>query len=227
MAEAFLSNLQNVARGVLREDEQQCSICMQAYGTTPSENGIIERPIRLPCNHVMGSECIAIWVSSSVPGGTVNNNTCPICRQVLFHSTPIYAWPAVDYTTQAEVLDRCAEISAELELSFEVRGMAKSIAANAHYLISRWAIFSDRLKIPIAAASVCMASYLLRQGHPLRSIWACVEDQVEFDAIRTAYLALFEIRVDIISAQLLAIAGYEDAASIDEVIPSSQSSEIN
>lgn len=222
MAEAFLNNLPNVARGVLGEDEQRCSICMEPYGCTPSENGIIERPVRLACNHIIGSECIAHWVSSSAQG----TNVCPICRRVLFQPAPFYAWPATNYATQAELLDRCADISDELDLSYDVRGMARLIAVNAHGSISRWGMFSDRLMVPVAAASVCMATYLLEEGQTLRMVWTCVEDQIEFDAVRAAYLALYEIRFDIISAQLLARAGIEHPARIDELLPSSRNSEI-
>ena len=103
--------------------------------------------------------------------------------------------------------------------------MAKLIAVNAHDQTSRWGMFTDRLMIPIAAASVFIAGYLLGEGQPLRLIWSCVDDRVEFDTIRDAYLALFEVRFDIISAQVLATAGL-DAAGIDRILPSARNSEL-
>ena len=55
-------------------------ICLEEYGTNNSEGGIIERPVRLPCNHVFGSQCIATWLSP-IQGA---NNSCPYCRRTLF-----------------------------------------------------------------------------------------------------------------------------------------------
>ena len=45
-----------------------------------SETGIIECSIRLPCNHLVGSHCLATWFH--------HNNSCPICRREFFPATP-------------------------------------------------------------------------------------------------------------------------------------------
>jgi hypothetical protein len=55
-AEDFLRTLPNVRRGELIAEDQKCSICLEPFGTIPSERGVIERPKRLPCGHVVGSE---------------------------------------------------------------------------------------------------------------------------------------------------------------------------
>ena len=50
--------------------------CHEEVGSLSSETGIIECLIRLPCNHLVGSHCIAIWLH--------DNNTCPVCRREFF-----------------------------------------------------------------------------------------------------------------------------------------------
>jgi len=77
MATSFIDSLPNVGRGVLDKDNQKCCLCQEEYGTQASTRGIIERPVKLPCNHIMGSECITLWLTG---GG----NSCPLCRHVFF-----------------------------------------------------------------------------------------------------------------------------------------------
>ena len=45
-----------------------------------SETGIIECSIRLPCDHLVGSHCLATWFH--------HNNSCPICRREFFSAKP-------------------------------------------------------------------------------------------------------------------------------------------
>lgn len=40
------------------------------------ETGLAEFHVSLPCNHVVGSGCIAVWLRTS--------NSCPLCRRVFF-----------------------------------------------------------------------------------------------------------------------------------------------
>ena len=44
------------------------------------ETGLIKLQLRLPCGHVVGSECIAVWLKA--------NNSCPICRREFFPAQP-------------------------------------------------------------------------------------------------------------------------------------------
>ncbi|KAL2037399.1 hypothetical protein N7G274_009884 [Stereocaulon virgatum] len=83
-AEDFLRALPNVRRGEMTIKGQKCSICLEPFGTTPSERGVIERPKRLPCHHVVGSECIHTWVSPNLG----NKHSCPICRYKLYDAHP-------------------------------------------------------------------------------------------------------------------------------------------
>ena len=79
-------------------DNDECPICMQKYVPTnapapgfikrlisiavrqESEQVEPEHAVRLPCQHVMGSNCIERWISSAA----VNHKTCPYCVQTLF-----------------------------------------------------------------------------------------------------------------------------------------------
>lgn len=78
MAASFIESLPNVGRGVLDKENQQCCLCREEYGTEPSTRGIIERPVKLPCDHIIGSECITLWLTTG--GG----NSCPMCRRIFF-----------------------------------------------------------------------------------------------------------------------------------------------
>ena len=75
MAEAFLHELLQMQNSVATKGER-CDICLEEYGTLSRQKGTIEVAIRLPCNHLIGSACITIWLET--------NNTCPICRREFF-----------------------------------------------------------------------------------------------------------------------------------------------
>ena len=77
-AETFLKSLPVLSRMDLPEGSQECPICMEQYQGPPHR----ERPVRLPCKHVMGKDCLQQWQKSCEI--EFNNNTCPICRAVLF-----------------------------------------------------------------------------------------------------------------------------------------------
>ena len=68
----------------LPADKQDCAICMEKY-YGPHQR---ESPIRLPCNHVLGKDCLLTWLKS--PPTNRNNNCCPVCRSVLLERVPIF-----------------------------------------------------------------------------------------------------------------------------------------
>jgi hypothetical protein len=71
-ATTFLRGLPIVNIGELSHDCQSCDICY----TTFNSGRAPESPIRLPCGHCLGANCIARWLSTS--------RTCPMCRSELF-----------------------------------------------------------------------------------------------------------------------------------------------
>ena len=79
MSEAFLYELLQESN-VVRLEGEQCGICLEKYNTLSRETGTMEVAIRLPCNHVIGSACIATWLKDT--------NSCPFCRREFFQAQP-------------------------------------------------------------------------------------------------------------------------------------------
>ena len=77
-AETFLQSLPPLSLTDLPHDTKDCPICMEPYLAAQHN----ESPVRLPCTHVMGKDCLQSWLNSSTLNR--NNNTCPMCRAVLF-----------------------------------------------------------------------------------------------------------------------------------------------
>ena len=76
----FLKNLPKVKSDELPPERESCMICQEQYGTVTND-GILEHPVRLPCGHVLGNDCIEKWLYDN------DQNTCPYCRKELFPST--------------------------------------------------------------------------------------------------------------------------------------------
>ena len=91
MAQHFLNELAKVRLPDVPEDAE-CMICQEKYGTVPSDNGVLEHAVLLPCHHHVGSECIATWLSPNDGPG----NSCPLCRTLFFHA------PSRDYSDDEE-----------------------------------------------------------------------------------------------------------------------------
>ena len=79
MAEAFLDELLQTTNSI-QSDDRNCVICLQETGKLSRETGYIELLVSLPCTHVVGSGCIARWLTE--------NNSCPVCRRELFPAQP-------------------------------------------------------------------------------------------------------------------------------------------
>ena len=76
MAKQFLEQLPKIPLGELPAGSS-CMICLNTYGAQSAENGTIESPVRLPCTHHVGLECITIWLSADKTGKI----SCPYCRK--------------------------------------------------------------------------------------------------------------------------------------------------
>lgn len=81
MAEEFLRSLPRVGEADLPEGSE-CGICKEKYSNLDSHPEAVDTPVRLPCQHVVGSDCIRRWVSPDEHG----KNTCPFCRYIFFSS---------------------------------------------------------------------------------------------------------------------------------------------
>lgn len=76
-AETFLESLPVLSLADLAKDSRECLICLDPYQTSPHKSV----PVRLPCGHVIGKDCLLQWLKSSPENH--NNNACPICRSIL------------------------------------------------------------------------------------------------------------------------------------------------
>ncbi|KAL9071981.1 MAG: hypothetical protein Q9161_003913 [Pseudevernia consocians] len=211
MAAVFLARLPKVGRGILAQEDQRCSICMEVYGTTPSASGIIERAVRLPCNHVIGSECISLWLTPS-PSQRSSNNTCPVCRYVLFEASSQEtetdddddddddAWHWQIHVTLRE---RIHVLGHHLSLSTNVTNMAGHIADRIH---DRGPM-NGRPLVAIAAGSLYMASYAMYEPRSLQAISrgtvATGMEDIGADVIQRTYDWLHQYRRRLIHEGLL------------------------
>ena len=87
---AFLKCLPSVDLAELTEDSRVCGICTQSMAPLGSLTGDVVKDLnddvneeakRLPCSHVIGFKCLALWFNSFE---RANYNTCPYCRAVCF-----------------------------------------------------------------------------------------------------------------------------------------------
>ena len=87
-AETFLKPLPVLSLTDLPKDSQECPICLELYQGPPHK----DNPIRLPCSHVIGKDCLLSWLKTCTLNG--KNHTCPICRAILFDrdTTSPEAW---------------------------------------------------------------------------------------------------------------------------------------
>lgn len=76
----FIARLPRVEVKDLPSDQHECNICMATFPRQEPTNMASSRdwdtPLRLPCLHVMGKNCLTTWLAKA--------NTCPICRAKLF-----------------------------------------------------------------------------------------------------------------------------------------------
>ena len=72
--QTFVDSLPVLALSDLPERDQDCHICVEPYTRDAEE------PVRLPCKHILGRDCLLQWLTST----NLNNNTCPVCRAILF-----------------------------------------------------------------------------------------------------------------------------------------------
>lgn len=63
-----------------------CILCARLYssGKAFAIDEVPEGPIRLPCGHIFGSECVLRWTDCAQASGATN--ACPLCKRVLFPS---------------------------------------------------------------------------------------------------------------------------------------------
>lgn len=114
----FLCNLPSPS-----EQTGPCGVCGESY----EESG--ENPVELPCKHILGSNCLAQWMS---PLAEHCHNTCPMCRDEAF------AKPTVPWECQRSNL---AMLTAVLP-----PGVDQQSASESDRMHAVWARVEDQLR---------------------------------------------------------------------------------
>ena len=79
-ATRYLDSLRVLFMEDLPVDQQTCSVCQEPYLTKDGHSN--EEVVILPeCGHIFGHSCIQKWLD---PNSGDQQNTCPLCRDVLF-----------------------------------------------------------------------------------------------------------------------------------------------
>ena len=113
-----------------------------------SETGIIECSIRLPCDHRVGSHCLAIWFH--------HNNSCPICRREFFSAKPR---PRLEHDTAGgfgdgdgdEADDYVDDAASRVLRSSDDSGAEEDSETGLDRLLRDTRLFSHRLRLVYAA----------------------------------------------------------------------------
>ena len=114
--ETFLESLPFLSLTDLPANDQDCPVCVEAYSQ------LSESPVLLPCNHIIGKDCLTKWVNSSVRNA--NNNSCPTCRAVLFNR---YGPPVFDLVLVDELLGLELPTSQSLEDRLELERLRTAV----------------------------------------------------------------------------------------------------
>lgn len=87
-------NLSDIKISRLSGEDHRCPICTVSYVSDSSQGGDeAEAAVRLPCSHVIGSKCLAVWLQKGY--------TCPFCRNELYMLPTISRLPARIQNTPA------------------------------------------------------------------------------------------------------------------------------
>ncbi|CAF9926703.1 hypothetical protein IMSHALPRED_007017 [Imshaugia aleurites] len=136
-ATKFLESLPVVKREILPDDYQTCHICKEDFvdDSNPTVAVKAESPLKLPCGHIFGSECLAKWF--------LQKNTCPICRTTHFRDI---AHPEMPLRAQLAQLGLWAGESRLPERNVELRALLTDIATlNTRYSVRLLEIQSSQM----------------------------------------------------------------------------------
>lgn len=212
MAEAFLYDLLQMQNSVQNKDET-CAICMEGYGTLCRETGTIEVEMRLPCNHSIGSACIATWLKE--------HNSCPICRREFFPAQPrpYLEHGILDGHENGEIEDEgdrpsvrelnhnfCAQLGLDMQIT-----VVSGLIIQKLVEMERWN--EDHTEWCIVAVSIYIASFLAGEPRSAREVAAVT--RVDAHHIRYTYDLIYPEREQIVDADFLSLLDN----AFDEVDP--------
>ena len=85
---SWIDTLERVPLSAISTGEvyPECAICKTHYRRIPASasEGTPERPVILPCKHILGEACLLNWLTPDRGA----SNFCPICRNKLFSPRP-------------------------------------------------------------------------------------------------------------------------------------------
>ena len=220
MSQEFLNRLLSTSED--REQSGNCMICLEDYNTLNTSTGIVEFSVHLPCGHWVGSACISTWLQK--------HNTCPACRQTFFSAQPRpylehgimgdddpRATPAASSTeglrTIASYVTEFCFIFGddEDEAFYAVGAVARSMARRLRDLVQ------NQSQRSIAAASIYMASHVVRHPKSLREISQIAE--VSADQIRSIYEQVYPNRMHVIDPRILEEIAGDDVEGMLTFLP--------
>ena len=195
MSKAFLYGLLQKSNIVCLEGEQ-CGICMEEYNIPSRETGMSEVAMRLPCNHIIGSACIATWLKDT--------NTCPICRREFFQTQPR---PDLeheiddgqedetldDHNTSAIIEDFCDNLEFDSHATLISRYLVQNV------LDSRL-LDGDHSLWCVIAVGIYMGSHITGNPRSPREIAECAGPGLDAGHLREAYDIVYPERGELIDA---------------------------
>ncbi|KAI9845804.1 MAG: hypothetical protein M1837_004484 [Sclerophora amabilis] len=135
----FIESLKQVDLTSLEADDRSCSICMEPFGVPEPIKRKIEHPIRLPCNHVFGQNCIKTWLEAHC--------TCPVCREdVDSESIPRSQG---HYRQRSRVMSDDAQQMRESQLRFMQQQHAMLLDAEEYHRVSGHMAHLSRAQIGV------------------------------------------------------------------------------
>ena len=199
MSESFLHELFQKCN-IVHLQGGSCGICMQDYDTLSRETGTIEVAVCLPCNHIVGSACIATWLK--------DNNTCPFCRREFFpaQSRPhleqgiIHDEEINDQGDQRSIREIVDDFCTHLELDMEISMISRFLVQE---LIASRLLDEGHTEWCVIAVSIYMASHIT--GRPRSPGEISEVADLEADHIRETYDIIYPERNNLTDARLLAL----------------------
>ena len=184
------------------------------------ETGLIELQLRLPCNHIVGSGCIARWLKS--------NNSCPMCRREFFPAEvqPDLEDDLVDIQEDEDQVDEedegeqrrrdvlqscCDSYCSKLRLDDSINRIALKIIQNLLHIYPFMEIVGDRYDqraIEAIILGIYIASYLgdsLRSPREISRIpdsYGNPYTSISSDHIRSLYRVMYSRKNSIIDEEI-------------------------
>ena len=173
MAEEFRRALLQTSNIVPSSDieDQDCIICLQEIGKMSQETGLVELQVRLPCEHVVGSGCIVVWLRT--------NNSCPMCRRVFFHAHQEQYLEDIDVQNQEEEYQEEEDRWEDQEEEEEIKRM----------LLRNCRIYSIQLRLE--STTIRIAQTIIQNARRIYPFCDSIGTICDANAVRLVGMAIY------------------------------------